>query len=359
MAKKTKHIIVGTFGAGLALFIYAWLAPKFESLSQASADSHTNSEDSKRESKSFVSALPIKMSAKDKRSEPSESLKRNVKDKESKSSTEVLGDDPPIQRPGVERLNCKDFSSDCGECWEHKDCPSGAVCLIDPETQRHKCFSDNCTYDGDCESGSVCRVLGLDGFALEDDGSLIVDGGIRLCVPATLKLGDLCPPTSPKAGCAPDLACVRGFCQQRCDADSDCPEGAGCQPIPEGGQACHFGCPECSDNEACIDGVTDGRCVRLIGTNCFVEPCDDGEHCSVGYNPASYAIVGECVTPCGDSSTNNRTCPDDQVCGSMSPKRCLTRCDPKDARGCPEGKHCVVVEHAPELIWGCANFSGF
>ena len=266
--------------------------------------------------------------------------------------------DPGHHSPGVEQLACDGFDDDCGECWRHEDCPSGSVCLVSPETKLNKCFTDSCTHDDACEPGSVCRVFGLDGFDIDDDGNLEVHGGIRLCVPGILKEGELCPSTSPKAGCASGLACVRGFCQQRCESDSDCPEGANCQPVPEGGKACAFGCPECGDNEACIEGVTGGRCVQLLGDNCFAKPCAEGSTCSVSFSAGNYAIVGECVTPCGDSSPTNLKCPEGKVCGSRSPSRCLDICDPSADSSCPENKHCAVIEHDP-VIWGCVPWSGF
>lgn len=196
-------------------------------------------------------------------------------------------------------------------CRSAEDCPAPLSCLQDFRYQAVVCEASECESDMQCEGDEVCQ-------AVPTEGPLV-----RLCLPrGTLEEGAICSffPRKPENNCRPGLSCNFGHCGRPCRLDDplSCPRGTFCRE--ETGQtSCaptclETGCPsglDCIPHRPWIPKQAPlSLCVKVIGRNCFKEPCQDGQECYTQYNESLMTAATWCITRCDATHpcANGETC---------------------------------------------------
>ncbi len=262
-----------------------------------------------------------------------------------------------------------DACDDDTSCATDRDCPSGTFCF------RGSCTGvTSCEHSEDCDVGLVCQA--------------------HVCVPASTVPGTGC---DDDIDCPEGLACTFGVCTpDRCYVDDDCASGQRCisgecldgsLPIPDG---CDDD-SECADDEQCLFGLCVPRDCRRnsdcgSGETCirgFCAPfdipipiveCEDDGDCLGGFFRCLLGICVPDIPGLPDGCTDDRDCPDDQVClvavcinaqcrvaSDCGPREnCMFGfCTPEDLplpipgscvtdRDCPDGSSCTFTVCLPD-----------
>ncbi|MFU8802620.1 MAG: hypothetical protein ACNA8W_02315 [Bradymonadaceae bacterium] len=196
------------------------------------------------------------------------------------------------------------------------------------------CGSDNtssgsvsCTYDDQCEMGTVCSFAGQCVSASCDNCT-----SDQICYITEANPEGTCsrPECSPSNPCPEGQSCSGGLCQagQGCTNADDCPGEQICNlagqctdpPEPQG----------CEDDGECETGEVcdNGNCVTAPPTSCDDVQCETGERCL----PESLQCVRDCIS-------DQSICTGDEVCdaatGQCSTPGCLNNAE------CPQGQECT------------------
>jgi Cys-rich repeat protein len=145
-------------------------------------------------------------------------------------------------------------------------------------------------------------------------------------------------PCEPPLGCITELRYMRNICtDSQCSTDAQCPEGQVCRTIATSG-----GVPLV---RYCVPVG-----VRQEGEPCYVLSGTREDACAPGLICGGFDDEW-CAQPCqlGDAAA----CPAGFFCADAKPEPvCLPTCE---ARGCPEGQHCIRYEKG---VSACAKVYG-
>lgn len=219
-------------------------------------------------------------------------------------------------------------------------CKEGETCL------EGKCEKDRCgAHPNPCKQGRLCTALGCkENPCLESPcpagqlcdpktGSCRANLSCKVdsqCPEPAICVGGYCsPPGCYSATCENDTICRAGRCTRnpcttiKCGVDTYCHSDGSCRPLcncPQGQRCGANGCEvdpcegvQCSDGEACLEGVCTTKCpdkacrynrVCVPGPACVDDPCAD-----VSCPEGSQCQRGSCVDPCMGQS-----CPDGTEC---------------------------------------------
>ena len=244
-----------------------------------------------------------------------------------------------------------DGKGNCVECTKDGDCGNGKIC------KGNKCVDKpECSQNSDCPKGQICK------------GGSCVDKP-ECQINSDCPVGEICDggkcvdkPCSKNSDCPSGWICKNGICvpdDRECKQDSDCPKGQVCKS-----NKCVAKEPECRDDTECTGDLV------CNGGNCVERPPYNPPQCSNNSDcPGNEVCVnGKCQPPQPigtapeDKCYSDGDCGPDQVCdgGLCKDKECdsTSDCGPDEickngickpteceqSADCPDGKVCIDGE---------------
>lgn len=253
------------------------------------------------------------------------------------------------------------------------DCPSGwacigvnsnrgtvNLCLPSAEGGGDASFGERCDSGPECASGlcvtdgqrAFCTELCMDNDGCPGEATCVsIPNGGGACVPSGgVSSGRFGDPCDNESQCESELCVSDGmnvYCSEYCTRDGECPTGAACYALENGGGACIIEeslptepAPEptqgfnesCDENEDCVSEL----CVN-DGTRTFCsEYCSDSEPCPDGAGCVELTSGGGACLPGAGTSTPSG-CAVDTDCVEPG-TRCLNgSCVPAGEQPGPQG----------------------
>ncbi len=245
----------------------------------------------------------------------------------------------PMLTPG-ERQGLRTYKQ---ECRTDADCDQPLRCFFNMLVQHSYCSDSTCMTDEDCPEGLTCQT-----WATRSGKSQL-----RICsVVGVRKEGEVCLllPREREDGCERGLVC-RDRCGRPCRLEdpSTCPDGSFCEDDPSG-PSCQPTCEgrSCPEGQRCVSrGGRISICAQVLGQDCQLNACPQGQVCSVHEYPEhAHSVWMDCLQPC-DMQGDPTCCPEGTVCHLY---RCRKSCTPEDPSVCGSGFKCG---HRPGEPWTC------
>lgn len=194
---------------------------------------------------------------------------------------------------------------------EERDCSSGGACKGTQVCGADAQCRDACTSDDECIAGQVCSA----GTCAEQSE---VDADGRL--PTAPQRAPEPQPCGYDSDCPGTLVCVAGACRSECVGDADCSDGQACQDgVCVNPPAPLVGClrsSECQEDERCNGNVCE-KLTSVPAPECrYDSECKTaGQHCAAGSCVCACAEVADC--PHGQTCDGCACIPDRVVQGNL------------------------------------------
>jgi len=228
------------------------------------------------------------------------------------------------------------------ECRTDADCDQPLRCFFNMLVQHSYCSDSTCMNEEHCPEGFTCQSWATDSGKDQ----------LRICsVVGVRKEGEVCLmlPREREHGCERGLVC-RDRCGRPCRLEdpSTCPSGYFCEDDPSG-PSCQPTCEgrTCPEGQRCVSrGERISICAQVLGQDCQLNACPQGQVCSVHEFPEhAHAVWMDCLQSC--DGQGDPACPEGTICHLY---RCRKSCTPEDSSVCGSGFKCG---HRPGEPWTC------
>ena len=239
-----------------------------------------------------------------------------------------------------ERLRLRTYDY---ECRTDADCDQPLRCFFNMLVHHSYCADSTCMTDAHCPEGFTCQTWAT--HSRKDQ--------LRICsVVGVRKEGEVCLmlPREREDGCERGLVC-RDRCGRPCRLEdpSTCPSGYFCEDDPSG-PSCQPTCEgrTCPEGQRCVSrGERISICAQVLGQDCQLNACPQGQGCSVHEYPEhSHAVWMECLQSC--DMQGGPTCPEGTFCYLY---QCRKSCTPQDSSVCGPWFGCG--RNHPSMPWAC------